>query len=364
MGEFNVWSYVAKMGVKVRQSCDPYFGEGDVITKINSPTFLVAEDVEEFLHKDFDKFNCQAPGCQATFRQLLDCESHYNAVHRHTCTVCHRCLPSSFLLDLHLQEQHDSFFAVLSEKKPSYQCFLPTCQHLSWTAAERRDHVIKVHKFPPDFRFDDARKKNRKKSSKPDKTHQSKRNSVTIDNKEDQNKNCVEMKYAEETPGIVKPRNAEEKPKVAVRGDEEQPRVVMRKHVSETPIRRPLSLARMGERRSVCLDAPTSPAATSNPPPPSLTRSPLHGTTPDLSQTDASAAVSPRRSKIPVRSNSCRVPNNLSFGAGVPRAFHRPRSKHWHQAVDMDMDTSTDIEKTDFSQLRNSLPSSILPQHR
>merc|ERR1719290_526892 len=126
------------------------------------------------------------------------------------------------------------------------------------------DHVIKVHKFPPDFRFDDARKKNRKKSSKPDKTHQSKRNSVTIDNKEDQNKNCVEMKYAEETPGVVKPRNAEEKPKV-----------VMRKHVSETPIRRPLSLARMGERRSVCLDSPTLPAAPSNPPPPppSLTRS-------------------------------------------------------------------------------------------
>ena len=86
MGEFNVWSYVAKMGVKgkiiytlrpeininpyiytkVRQSCDPYFGEGDAITKINSPTFLVAEDVEEFLHKDFDKFNCQAPGCQVS----------------------------------------------------------------------------------------------------------------------------------------------------------------------------------------------------------------------------------------------------------------------------------------------------------
>lgn len=342
MSDLNVWSYVAKMGVQVRPTSDPYFSEGDAVTKINTPTFLVAEDVEEFLHRDFDKFSCQAPGCQATFSQLLDCESHYNSVHRHSCTVCHRNLPSNFLLDLHLQENHDSFFAVLSEKKASFQCFLPTCHHLSWTSAERRDHAIKLHKFPADFRFDDARKKSRRKSANPDKTHHKRSSSVTVvANNKDKNQNCAVMKV-----------------------EDDQPKVVMRKHVSETPIRRPLSLARMGERRSVCSDPPTSVGPDPPAGQPNLSRSPLHGTTPDLSTPSTNptiaSGVSPRRSKIPVRSNSCRVPNNFSFGAGVPRAFQRPKGKHWHQVGDLDMDTSVDIEKTDFSQLRNSLPPSII----
>merc|ERR1719228_1743804 len=66
--------------------------------------------------------------------------------------------------------------------------------------------------------------------------------------------------------------------------EEEKP-VIMRKHVSETPIRRPLSLARMGERRSVCVDSPTTPTSEQSLQP-FLTRAPFHGTSPNVSTSD------------------------------------------------------------------------------
>jgi len=379
MCDFNVWSYVAKMGVQVRSPSDPYFDEGNKLSKIDKPVFLVAEDIEEFLHRDFPKFSCQQPGCQAKFKQLHECEAHYNSVHRHSCSVCHRSLPSSHLLDLHIAENHDSFFSVLSEKKPSYQCFLPTCLLLSWTSEERRDHAIKQHKFPHDFRFDDARKKSRKKSSKLEKPKEKRVSCIAADSNEPKawkdmanKKNAMEVDcVTNESPKcetkIVKigdneakkGKVGEKQTKIVKVGDSETT-VVMRKHVSCVETRRPLSLARMGERRSVCLDSPPSSTA---PPPSSMTsrlsRSPFHGTAPDVSKVydEAPPVVkNTRKSKIPVRSNSCRVPNNCSFGAGVPRAFQRPRSKNWYQVKSSAMDTTTDISQTDFSLLRNSLP--------
>lgn len=305
-----MWSYLAKMGVSVRGPTSPAMVEGDKVAGIDNPTVIALEDIEEFLHVDYAQFSCQVPGCSQTFRQLHESEIHYAAVHRHSCSVCRRSLPSPHLLEIHIQESHDSFFSVMSERKPSYQCFLPTCPHLSWNSSERHDHVIKVHKFPPDFRFDKVKKagKSRKK---------------------------VEDKEA-----------------------------------AQQVVRRPVSLARLGEkivskdeltnskRSSICVDSPT---AVSSP----LVKSPWNGTSPDVSRlAEHNTASSPsapsssiKRSKIPVRSNSCRVPRNLSFGAGVAKTFIRPKSKHWHQmgSVEM-MDTQTNIENSDFSIMRNALP--------
>jgi len=370
MSDFNVWSYVAKMGVQVRHTSDQYFDEGNQLSKINKPAFLVAEDIEEFLHRDFPKFSCQEAGCQAKFKQLHECEAHYDTKHRHSCSVCHRSLPSSHLLDLHLAENHDSFFSVLAEKKPMYQCFLPTCLQLSWTSEERRDHAIKQHKFPHDFRFDDARKKSRKKASKLEKPKEKYVTCIAVESNEPKAwKEMSNKKNAMEVDGdateavtvkseAVKVKSGQTETKVVKVGDSET-KVVMRKHVSCVE-RRPLSLARMGERRSVCLESP-SPSSTTAPSSMSsrLSRSPFHGTAPDVSKVyDETPPVvkNPRKSKIPVRSNSCRVPNNCSFGAGVPRAFQRPRSKNWYQVKTTAMDTTTDISQSDFSLLRNSLP--------
>ena len=42
---------------------------------------------------------------------------HYNAAHRNVCRECGRSLPTSHLLDLHLQEWHDAMFLILAARQ-------------------------------------------------------------------------------------------------------------------------------------------------------------------------------------------------------------------------------------------------------
>ena len=97
--------------------------------------------------------------------KLVDSEAHYNSKHRHACGTCKKSLPSAHLLDLHIQETHDSYFQLLSGKKPSYECFLEVCKSKYWTPDERREHCIQIHSFPHDFKFDPQPYKTRKKSN-------------------------------------------------------------------------------------------------------------------------------------------------------------------------------------------------------
>lgn len=48
----------------------------------------------------------------------MELELHYNSIHRYTCATCHKSFASAHLLDLHLEETHDSYFAVQAERKP------------------------------------------------------------------------------------------------------------------------------------------------------------------------------------------------------------------------------------------------------
>ena len=332
MSEFNVWSYLAKMGVSVKGPTSRTLSEGDKQAGMTTPTLLTLDDIEEFLHTDYEEFSCQAPGCTQTFSQLIESELHYNAAHRHACSVCRKSLPSPHLLELHIQESHDSFFAVMSERKASYQCFLPTCPHVTWTPEERHDHVVGEHKFPPDFRFDEIKKKTKSVPSNG--------NSMT---------NCNAK---------LKQRQKKRSPELNGNGTES----------NQSPgLRRPLSLARMGEhfKESNCdqsMEVDTSNSErnsvslcpTETPPSPSSLVSEAR------SQERRGSSSTGKKSKIPVRSNSCRVPKNLSFGAGIPRGFSRPKSKkkQWYQAgsEEVSMDTSTNIETSDLSGLRDSLP--------
>ena len=66
---------------------------------------------------------------------------------------------------------HEPLLQVLSEKKASYSCFLETCDSKYWNADERREHCIKSHGFPANFKFDSrnqkkAKRDQQKKSSK------------------------------------------------------------------------------------------------------------------------------------------------------------------------------------------------------
>ena len=64
MSEFNVWSYLAKMGVSVKTAGSSALREGDQVCGMMTPTVVTVQDIEEFLHTDFGEFSCQAPGCK------------------------------------------------------------------------------------------------------------------------------------------------------------------------------------------------------------------------------------------------------------------------------------------------------------
>lgn len=53
MCDFDVWTYVARMGVRLRASSDPFFLDGDSICSMRHCSYLIQEDEEEFLHTDF-----------------------------------------------------------------------------------------------------------------------------------------------------------------------------------------------------------------------------------------------------------------------------------------------------------------------
>lgn len=65
-----------------------------------------------------NRVRCNIPNCNQDFETLFAYENHYNSLHRFLCAQCSKNLPSAHLLDLHLSERHDSFFAVQSERKP------------------------------------------------------------------------------------------------------------------------------------------------------------------------------------------------------------------------------------------------------
>ncbi|KAI5635668.1 hypothetical protein NE865_11574 [Phthorimaea operculella] len=124
----------------------------------------IYDEDDEYLCHEVVKSTCHIPGCKFTSDTLLEFENHYNASHRYSCSECKKVMPSPHLLDLHIQETHDSFFAVLAEKKPSYCCIIEECKEKFMTIDERKEHCVKIHRLPKDFRFD-----YKPKSSQPNK---------------------------------------------------------------------------------------------------------------------------------------------------------------------------------------------------
>ncbi|XP_045454167.1 protein lethal(2)k10201 [Melitaea cinxia] len=118
-------------------------------------------DEEDLCHAMLET-TCTVPGCNFTVTNLLDFENHYNSSHRYSCSQCKKVLPSPHLLDLHIQEKHDSFFAVMAAKKPSYSCYTEECKEKFMTAEDRLNHCVKTHKLPKDFRFDQKPKQKTK----------------------------------------------------------------------------------------------------------------------------------------------------------------------------------------------------------
>lgn len=97
---------------------------------------------------------CNIPNCLKDFDTVFAYESHYHACHINRCKECHKNLPNAHLLDLHLLEAHDAYFALQSRLKPMFSCYVKECKIVSNTPEQRKDHCVRDHQFPSNFRFE------------------------------------------------------------------------------------------------------------------------------------------------------------------------------------------------------------------
>ncbi|XP_017268338.1 zinc finger protein 511 [Kryptolebias marmoratus] len=133
------------------------FEDGDIHRHMYLQDLFIS-DAEDKPALSVSEFACHISGCSAVFGSLDDYEHHYNSLHRHVCCSCRRSLPSARLLDIHIQEWHDSLFTILTQKQDMYLCLVEGCGLKFRTSIQRKDHLIRVHKYPPDFRFDKNKK--------------------------------------------------------------------------------------------------------------------------------------------------------------------------------------------------------------
>ncbi|KAK9541627.1 hypothetical protein VZT92_001655 [Zoarces viviparus] len=134
------------------------FEDGDVHRHMYLQDLYVSGEADDKPTLSVSEFACHISGCSAVFSSLEEYEHHYNSLHRHVCCSCRRSLPSARLLDIHLQEWHDSLFTILAQRQDMYQCLVEGCGQKFSTSKHRKDHLIRIHKYPPDFRFDKTKK--------------------------------------------------------------------------------------------------------------------------------------------------------------------------------------------------------------
>lgn len=133
------------------------FEDGDIVRHMYLQDLYTSE-ADDKPTLSVSEFACHISGCTAVFSTLEEYEHHYNSLHRHVCCSCRRSLPSARLLDIHIQEWHDSLFTLLAQKQDMYQCLVEGCGQKFATSKHRKDHLIRIHKYPPDFRFDQTKK--------------------------------------------------------------------------------------------------------------------------------------------------------------------------------------------------------------
>lgn len=134
-----------------------FFEDGDVHRHLYLQDILTGvREVEE--RSRVSEFSCQVADCKQLFDTLESYEHHYNTLHRNVCSTCKRSFPSLRLLDIHILEWHDSLFQVMAEKTNMFQCLVEGCMEKFKTSGERKNHLIKSHLYPSDFRFDKPKK--------------------------------------------------------------------------------------------------------------------------------------------------------------------------------------------------------------
>lgn len=115
-------------------------------------------------------FPCKWPQCGSRFSTLQAFDAHCQRMHQYTCSMCRRSLPTSHLLDIHLTEMHDAYFAAKVARadkqrhanaaaatttsvyvSPLFVCLVEDCCHKCHSAAEREQHLQQDHLYPKDY---------------------------------------------------------------------------------------------------------------------------------------------------------------------------------------------------------------------
>lgn len=67
---------------------------------------------------------CSLPGHKEplAFKSYAEYEAHYTKTHTNRCSECRKNFPSEYFLNLHIEECHDAFAAVLREKGEHTVC--------------------------------------------------------------------------------------------------------------------------------------------------------------------------------------------------------------------------------------------------
>ncbi|KAF0311588.1 Zinc finger protein 511 [Amphibalanus amphitrite] len=118
--EDSVWTYLRSIANKRHPFSDPLYKEGNEACRMQLQYVAVDEDDDTLSDKSepVSRFQCAVPGCGRWLGSVLEQEVHYSTSHRHSCGLCRAQLPSFHLLQLHLEESHDSLFAVRAQRQP------------------------------------------------------------------------------------------------------------------------------------------------------------------------------------------------------------------------------------------------------
>lgn len=97
--------------------------------------------------------NCNSKN--TIFNTYDEFEAHILNYHHHICQECTRKLPSEFLLDLHIEENHDPFFEIKKDKGAHvYRCMNGQCKSSFKSKEERKEHMVLQHTYPVNYNFD------------------------------------------------------------------------------------------------------------------------------------------------------------------------------------------------------------------
>ncbi|XP_028401327.1 zinc finger protein 511-like isoform X2 [Dendronephthya gigantea] len=137
-----------------------FFEDGDIFCSVLSKQIVLPDDPVDLEHRE--EIVCDLIGCHQIFHNVDSYEAHYDSYHRNICLECRRTFPSNFLLELHILENHDVLFKLMSNAKYTHRCLVENCPDKFSDDAERKEHLVKVHKYPANFRFNRPSRKQRK----------------------------------------------------------------------------------------------------------------------------------------------------------------------------------------------------------